>query len=330
MRFATSLTLLLLLVAAPASRADVEPLYFASGELTLYGELHLPASGDALPGIALIQGSGASGTGNRWARQFAERLAGLGYAVLLPDKRGVGRSEGDWRTAGFEELADDAVASLRAVESHPRVAAGSVGFMGLSQGGHIAPLAGRRVSGIPFVINAVGSLVVMEQQLYHELRNAYLERDLGEQTIDYLQKFARLSFAYLRDPLRWDDYLAMRSEIAAGPLAPAVETWPDKRSDTYWTRWQKIYDYDPLPHWRELAIERRVPSLVLFGANDEFENVPVAASLERAAPLEVDGTLTVRVYEGSGHGLFDPGTRQLRDDMLQDVDAFIRGAIERH
>lgn len=36
---------------------------------------------------------------------IADGLASRGVAVLLPDKRGSGKSGGDWRTATFDMLA---------------------------------------------------------------------------------------------------------------------------------------------------------------------------------------------------------------------------------
>ena len=52
------------------------------------------------------------------ARNCATCMWGLGYlyaargfAVLSYDKRGVGKSTGNWREASFEDLADDAVAA---------------------------------------------------------------------------------------------------------------------------------------------------------------------------------------------------------------------------
>ncbi len=321
------MVLLMPLLLSSDVLAAVEQLTLRHDGLQLSAEIHLPESGTDLPGIVLIQGAGASGVDNQWARMFAEHFSTRGFAVLLPDKRGVGASEGDWRSAGFDELAGDAVATLHALERHPRVAQGQVGFMGLSQGGHIAPLAAAQVPGIPFVVNVVGSLVVMEEQLYHELRNAYLEHELDEDTIAYLQEFAQLSFDYLRDPSNWSAYLERYREIEAGPLAPAVASWPDTQDDPYWTMWAKIYAYDPLPHWYELAVQRNVPCLVLLGAEDEYQNVPVKRSAELARPLQEDPEFELRIYAGSGHALFAPGTHELRPDMLAAAESWMRTAL---
>lgn len=326
-KYAGLFALLCMNANATTENLLAEDIRFESNGVSLAATIFLPQRGEALCGISIIQGAGKSGRDNLWARQFAEQLAERGCAVLLPDKRGVGESEGDWRTAGFEELAADAVASLGALRAHPRVQNSKVGLLGLSQGGHIAPLAATKTNGAAFVIDAVGSLVPMEEQLYHELENAYKEHGLDAETIAYLQEFARASFDYLRgEEGAWERYIELHREIGAGPLAGAVESWPDTRDDAYWTFWGKIFDFDPLPFWHELAVERDIPCLVLFGERDEYENVPVQASQARAARLLEDVDFSLRVYPESGHGLFEPGTHRLRADMLEDVSNWIAEA----
>ena len=55
----------------------------------------------------------------RWAsRYLAREFARRGTAGLIYDKRGVGRSTGDWRTAGYADLVGDAaVAAVEALRS---------------------------------------------------------------------------------------------------------------------------------------------------------------------------------------------------------------------
>lgn len=76
---------------------------FASGPVTLSGTIVSPAGAGPFPGIVFLHGSGPEG---RWAsRYLAHEFARHGVAALIYDKRGVGRSTGDWRTAGFLEQA---------------------------------------------------------------------------------------------------------------------------------------------------------------------------------------------------------------------------------
>lgn len=96
---------------APAGRSTIveTETSFANGDVRLAGVvLSAPGGGAPRPGAVIVHGSGTSGRTQAWAADFARGLAERGFAVLLPDKRGSGESGGDWRTASFADLADDA------------------------------------------------------------------------------------------------------------------------------------------------------------------------------------------------------------------------------
>jgi len=94
--------------AAPriARRVEIEnreDVRFASGDIQLSGTLMSPTTGAKHPAIILVH---ASGPEHRdYMLPFARFLIRRGMAVLGYDKRGVGGSTGDWRTASFEDLA---------------------------------------------------------------------------------------------------------------------------------------------------------------------------------------------------------------------------------
>ena len=74
---------------------------------------------------------------------FAEHLASHGIAALvIYDKRGVGKSIGNWMQSDFIDLADDAVAGITLLKQHKEIDPHRIGIYGHSQGGAIAPLVG--------------------------------------------------------------------------------------------------------------------------------------------------------------------------------------------
>ena len=99
--------------AKPAVAAFEErDITFRNGDITLAGTLLLPRGQGRVPAVVFLHGSGAEG---RWAsRYLASQIASHGIASLIFDKRGVGGSSGDWRLAGPDELAADAVAAVAA------------------------------------------------------------------------------------------------------------------------------------------------------------------------------------------------------------------------
>jgi pimeloyl-ACP methyl ester carboxylesterase len=90
-------------------------------------------------------------------RQLAHALAEGGLASLRYDKRGVGESPGDWRTAGLQDNVDDLARALDALAARPEVDADRVLVAGHSEGALLAAAlaaggAGRAGSGIAGVV----------------------------------------------------------------------------------------------------------------------------------------------------------------------------------
>jgi uncharacterized protein len=302
-----------------------------NGKIRLAGVLLTPIEPGVYPAAVLLQGSGTSDRSNNWARLVAETFVSKGVAVLLTDKRGSGKSQGNWRTSSFRDLAQDGLAGIAALHESEGIRRDRLGFIGLSQGGHIAPLAAS-MGKVQFVVNFVGGTLTMKAMLFHELEQTYKQHGMDDAAVKYLQKMTTLSFAYIETGEGFDDYLAYRDTVTKryGPMA--TESWPTTAGDDYWTFWKLIYDFDPIPYWREVVDVQKLPVFVAYGELDEADNVPVIASVRRFTD-ELDGeSLTVRVYPNTDHSLMDEDLRneqhfQLVDGLLQDLDAWIDSNI---
>lgn len=129
----------------------------------LVGTIYLPEakpSGPSakVPGIVFLSGSGAIPASNFGgiATYFTRR----GFAVLIYDKRGVGKSTGIREARSFtdvhrdlEALASDAAAGLSFLQSRPEVGGKPTGFVGISEGGLIAPRAAALNGHAAFMLN---------------------------------------------------------------------------------------------------------------------------------------------------------------------------------
>jgi uncharacterized protein len=167
----------------------------SSAGLRLSGMAFVPEGTGPFPSIVIIQGSGNSQRNNRWYLTLAHYLQNQGIAVLLPDKRGCEQSEGNWRKASFFDLASDAITAIQTAKSGTYFPVSKIGVVGMSQGGHIAPLVAAESKDVDFVVNVVGSSLPMhETLLYEEVNNL---RDFG-----FLpgasNVLARISTLYLR------------------------------------------------------------------------------------------------------------------------------------
>jgi dienelactone hydrolase len=103
---------------------------------TIAAELRLPLAGNArMPAIIMLHGStGASGTHDRWAREFNE----LGIATLLIDSftgRGITSTATDQSQLGETVMVNDAYRGYDLLAKHPRIDATRIVLFGGSRGG---------------------------------------------------------------------------------------------------------------------------------------------------------------------------------------------------
>ncbi len=202
---------------------------FPSGSLVLRGELYLPDRQRA-PGILVCHAMHAEGF--RWLplyRSFAEEASEHGFACLLFDFRGCGRSEGQFEYGWGEQ--EDARAAFKFLLNRTEVDSTGAFVVGRSLGGTIALYAlarDRRVRGFalwatpPDHHKNIKNFIVKR---YGRLRYAiflvlsYLDslRDLGNAT--RIELFGlRLRLRDLRRRMMALHSAELLSEIEHGPV----------------------------------------------------------------------------------------------------------------
>lgn len=257
-------------------------------DLVLAGMLFVPEGEGPFPAAVIIHGSGTSRRDSGWYLTLTQYLQESGVVVLLPDKRGSEKSEGDWRTASFEDLATDSVAAVRFLQDQEEAAISDIGVIGLSQGGHIAPIVADQTQDIAFLVNIVAGAVPMHDQLvYEETHNL---RQLG--------------------------ILPGLSDLLAYPASWSIIKVRQRGF------WAAIGNFDPVPYWQGLSVE----ALVLYGENDT--NVPSAKSAAKLRSLQKPNIEVriyehsghaLEDPEGHGDSIF-------REDALADIRDFILSA----
>lgn len=299
-----------------------ESVTYPNGDITLAAELMLPLRPGPHPAAVIIQGSGPSDRRNQWARAIAEELVKNGVTTLLTDKRGSGASGGDWMTAGFEELADDALAGVRFLGKRAEVEARRIGLVGLSQGGWIAPVAAARGDSVAFVINISGANVSYAEQSFHEMANTARQAGLSEGEVQEVLALNRAAGRYLVGG-SWDDYAAARGRGLQSSWGKIAEGFPAARDLPIWTFLRKVAAFDPVPYWM-LSPQ---PKLVVLGEDDERDNVPVQESvrrLEQALSNAGEGNFQVVVIPKAGHALMNPGRTALAPEFVAALAAWLK------
>ncbi|MEX1023625.1 MAG: alpha/beta fold hydrolase [Planctomycetota bacterium] len=304
---------------APPPAAPTEAVQFANGDVALAGSLLLPPGDGPFSGAILIHGSGTSARSNPWTSAYADALVRRGVAVLHPDKRGSGDSGGNWRTASFLDLADDAVAAVQWLRAHPRVDAANVGVIGFSQGGHIVPAAAARSPHVAFAVNVSGSVVPIDEQIRDEV--VMMGERAGLTSSELVEVEAVLAAAenYARTGVGWSAYAEALSRARSGRMRgmEVVEGFASTPDDPAWEFLRVIGGFDPMEYWTQLE----QPSLFLYGGQDTQLRIP--KSIERIGDVlgPLNANTTVMLFNKNGHALY-------RDDALDFIATWIevRGA----
>lgn len=279
--------------AEPAGPSfDERDITFRSGDVSLAGTLLLPRARDRVPAVVFLHGSGAEG---RWASRFlASRLAARGIASLIFDKRGVGGSSGDWRLAGPDDLAADAVAAVSRLLEESRIDPKRIGIHGHSQGGTLAPMVAVRSPHVAFVIGSAAAGLPTDSVEVFSILNSVLPAATSADDTASAEQYARelVSVAYQGRPRARLDSLS--EQLKGRP-------WffpPPPADNSYW-RFSRVFAaYDAIHWWRRV----RVPVLLVYGADDQ--RVPAAASAARIdAALHASGNaqVTVQLHSGADH-----------------------------
>ncbi len=296
-----------------------QEVFFKNGRTRLAGLVLLPeASIQSTKGLVLIHGSHEGDRSDPWMYALAQLLAAQGVTVLLPDKRGCGKSEGDWHTADCKDLAEDAAAGITHLSKQfPQLT--HVGLLGIGQGGQIAPLAATLSHACKFVINLSGAAVPLEEQMMYEVVNTCRQYRMSTEQIQQVVALHSRMKAYTRHG-DWEGYITKLNELKKGSLSKFLDPFPDTKDAWLW-QWTKInLDYTPLPYWGKV----NVPILIVYREEDEAETVPVWQSvyeLESAFHQSNFHNYRIKVYPFSGQSLY-------RKSKPSPNDAFVKLLIE--
>jgi len=285
----------------------------------LSGVLLRPSGAGPFPAIVFVHGGG-NGDRNTY-RPLANAFLKLGFACLLWDKPGCGKSTGDFRTELQDERMSETQAALDFMRSRNDIDPKRIGMWGTSAAGELVPQIA--ASGdIAFAILVSPELnfsktlayfttpenMLRCKKFYGPLFNhiGISESDLGEMEtfgISFVQLLAKKDVAY--------------DEVVAALKGCHGKLWYQKLcqtglySDTAlnWTPeyYHRFYDHDYHGDARTFLAQTRCPLLVIFGA-DDFKVDPVTYTqyCEEVGNKVGPGVITVKTFAGASHELTSP------------------------
>ncbi len=262
----------------PLQHFKQQAISFQNGEVNLSGTLFLPDSNQKVPAVVILHGSGPD-EGLEY-KIYGEEFSKVGIATLVFDKRGSGKSGGDWQKRPFEFLAGDALAAVRFLQTRPEINSNKIGLWGISQGGWTAAYAASHSKDVAFVISVAGNAVSPSQQEVWHKDQMYQSLGYSEKDRDTARKFLQMIF----------DLMVLVDE---GNFPLPADVLQSERSGS-----SIGMNYNPLPDWEKIS----QPVLLIHGEFDKLS--PSNESISRisnALAKNGNDSFTYKIFPKASH-----------------------------
>ena len=270
-----------------------EQVTFANdaAKISLAGTLTIPQGSGSFAAAILISGSGPHDRdelldGHRPFLVLADHLTRNGIAVLRFDKRGIGKSTGNYEQAITEDFAADTEAALAYLKTRKEIDPKRIGLIGHSEGGLIAPLVAAHSNDVAWIVLLAGPGVKGEEVLVEQSEAMLHAAGVPEGEIFRTVSFNKKSYALVReekDPAVLEAKLNdLVQSSSTGAAMPANVLQAQIR--VLLSPWFRAFlDYDPVPALRKTAC----PVLALNGEKDL--QVPPKENLSKIKKALEDG-----------------------------------------
>ena len=279
-----------------------EEIRFRSGNVELAGTLFTPNSVGPHPAIVLVHGSGP--VTRDFMGPIAYHFVRNGIAVLAYDKRGIGKSEGNWMEVSFEQMAKDAIAGVEFLKTRKEIDPKKIGLWGISQGGWIVPLAASLSKDVAFVILVSAAAVTPEEQQIQATEAQLRIQKMPEEKITETVQATKAQFDLLRSE---ETQAELEVEIKKLREQGNVELLanPGLQNPLFLLFYRGILDYDPIP----VLEKTKCPTLIIYGDLDA--TVPRndnQAKMEAALKKAGNTNYKVLVFPRGNHALLESQT----------------------
>ncbi|HEX8846028.1 MAG TPA: alpha/beta fold hydrolase [Pyrinomonadaceae bacterium] len=319
-------------IAKKAKLYREEKVTFRNGDVTLAGTLLLPSTKGSHPAVILLHGSGEQDRNGYLSlmRFAADNFARHGIAALIYDKRGVGASTGNWATAGFDDMAKDAVAALKMLQSRRDIKPKQIGLWGSSQAGWVMAKATSLSNDIAFIIavSAGGSGYTVTQQNNYNTATEMRVRGFSQDEINQVITVWNIFYDVVRAG-EGGGGEKLDSAIRQAQQNAKLKDWlPPMSSEIDWKKRDQWFlaldiDFNPVPLWEKY----KGPVLGIFGELDASTPVrQVAPIFEKALASRKNKDYTIKIFPKAHHNIFEAETGS--DEELPRLKRFVPGYFD--
>ena len=278
--------------------------------ITLSGTLTLPSEGEKHPVVVLITGSGAQNRdeelmGHKPFWVIADYLTRKGIAVLRYDDRGVGESEGDFKSALTTDFSTDAGAALDYLKTRKEIDASKMGLLGHSEGGTVAFILAAKNKDVAFIVSMAGtgikgeSIILKQAELLMK-SNGMSDLVWKEQELVLRNRYALLTQEKDREEIKKELYESVTKTIPSVLLEDEnTKRQIDAEVEAMTSPWYiEFLKYDPILDLKQITCP-------VFAINGERDIQVVAdtnlAAIENAIRSNGNENVEVKTYSGLNH-----------------------------
>ena len=219
-----------------------------AAKIQLAATLTIPPGKGPFPAVLLIVGSGPHDRdetlmGHKPFLVLADYLTRKGIAVLRADKRGVGKSGGNYSQAVMADFASDAESGVGYLKTRTEVNPHKIGLVGHSEGGSEAPLAATHDPDVAFIVLMAGPGVPGDEILAQQV--VLIGRAAGKSQ-EEVEKDAAIQKEVLATVKKDEDDAALEKDlraVMAGKVPEAQMGMQIKIVSSPWFR--DFLKYDP-------------------------------------------------------------------------------------
>jgi pimeloyl-ACP methyl ester carboxylesterase len=188
----------------------------------------------------------------------------------------------------------------------------------------VAPVAATIAGRGGYVVGVSSAAVPVFDQIEFEIENTLLREGVDGRGITTALGLQRTIRRHALGAASWEEYSDLREAVRQHPTAaPFARAMPSDSDDWRWAWWARVGSFDPVDAWARADVR----TLVVYGAADQADNVPVARSVERLSRLArrpgVEGQIEWKVFPGLGHALVDEASGWVSSLALARITDFV-------
>jgi pimeloyl-ACP methyl ester carboxylesterase len=217
-------------------------------KIQLAATLTIPPGKGPFPAVLLIVGSGPHDRdetlmGHKPFLVLADYLTRKGIVVLRADKRGVGKSGGNYSQAVMADFASDAEAGVGYLKTRTEVNPHKIGLVGHSEGGIEAPMAATHDPDVAFIVLMAGPGVPGDEILAQQV--VLIGRAAGKSQ-EEVEKDAAIQKEVLATVKKDEDDAALEKDLRAVMAGKVPEAQMGMQIKIVTSPWFRDFlKYDP-------------------------------------------------------------------------------------